>query len=447
VTDAPTRRAPAGSFAPRAPVAIPRCFANFERAGLGRILQLSSRVRPTASRATVLGPGLRLGKLFGFEINLDFSLILVFGLVLFNLGLGVLPAWHPDWTPGLRWAVAVAAAVLFFASILAHELAHAIVGRALGTPVSGITLFMFGGMAHLEREPSRASSELWMAAVGPLTSLMIGIGATFLGGFLASSAGAPDDPLLLMREVGPVATLLLWLGPLNIVLALFNMLPGFPLDGGRVLRALWWWKTGDLRRATRVAAMGGLLLAWTMIATGLLMAFGLRVPLLGQGLGSGLWLAVLGWFLSGAARSSYTSLVAKEALEHVAVGELMWTHPEVVDPADSVERVVREKVAHGDQQVFPVLRGGQMLGAVTVRQISEVPYAARAATPVERVMTPSRELDLVSPTTDAARAVTLLGTTEAPELPVVEGLELRGLLRQKDLLRWLSLHADPLHAR
>jgi Zn-dependent protease/CBS domain-containing protein len=401
-----------------------------------------------APRATVIGPGLRLGKLFGFEINLDFSLILVFGLVLFNLGLGVLPTWHPDWDPALRWLVAVAAAVLFFASILAHELAHAIVGRALGTPVSGITLFMFGGMAHLEREPSRASAELWMAAVGPLTSLFIGVGATLIGGFLASYAGVPpDDPLLLMRDVGPVATLLLWLGPLNILLALFNLLPGFPLDGGRVLRAVWWWKTGDLRRATRVAATGGLLLAWAMIATGLLMAFGLNVPLLGQGLGSGLWLAVLGWFLSSAARSSYTSLVAKQALEHVAVGELMWTQPEVVDPAESVEQVVREKVAHGDQQLFPVLRAGQMLGAVTVRQMSEVPHDARPVTPIERVMTPSRDLDVVSPATDAVQAAHLLGAGVTQELPVVEGLHLRGLLRQKDLVRWLSLHSDPLHAR
>lgn len=404
-------------------------------------LAASPRVAPT-----ILGRGLRLGKLFGFEILLDFSLLLVFGLVLANLALGVLPAWHPNWAVGLRWAVAVCAAALFFVSILMHELSHALVSRALGTPVSGITLFMFGGVAHLEREPARASAELWIAIVGPLTSFVIGIAATLLGGWFAARDAAllAEDPVAFMRSVGPVATLLLWLGPLNVMLAVFNLLPGFPLDGGHVLRALLWWKTGDLQKSTRWAALSGLLLSWMLIFAGLSMAFGVSVPFFGRGVGSGLWLVLIGWFLSSAARSSYSNLVTRQALEHVAVGDVMWTHPEVVGPTDSIAHFVREKVLHTEQQVFPVVAGDRLLGAVTVTRLRDVPEAAWDSTTVERVMTPPAELELASPRTEVSQALRLLGTTDALEIPVVEGPLLKGLLRRQDLLRWLSLHVDPV---
>jgi Zn-dependent protease len=394
---------------------------------------------------TILGRGLRLGKLFEFEIRLDFSLIVVFGLVLANLALGVLPAWHPNWTPGLRWAVAGCAAVSFFGSILLHELSHALVARALGTPVSGITLFMFGGVAHLEREPARASAELWIAIVGPLTSFAIGVLATLLGGWLAADTSSlTEDPVAVMRSVGPLATLLLWLGPLNVMLALFNLLPGFPLDGGHVLRALLWWKTGDLRKSTRWAALSGLVLSWLMMFAGISMAFGLNVPLLGSGLGSGLWLLMIGWFLSNAARSSYESLLARQALEHVAVGEVMWTHPEVVHRNDSIAHFVREKVLHTEQRVFPVVDGDQLLGAVNVKRLRDVPEAAWDSTTVEQVMTSPAELELASPRTEATQALQLLSTSDTQEIPVVDGLQLKGLLRRQDLLRWLSLHVKPV---
>lgn len=401
---------------------------------------------PLQIAPSILGRGLRLGKLFGFEVMLDFSLLLVFGLVLLNLALGLLPAWHPNWTGGLQWLVAWCAAVLFFASILLHELSHALVARALGTPVSGITLFMFGGVAHLEREPARASTELWIAVVGPLTSLAIGVGSTLLGGWFAarSAAAFAEDPVALMRSLGPVATLLMWLGPLNVMLALFNLLPGFPLDGGHVLRALLWWKTGDLQKATRWAARTGLMFSWLMIAAGLLMAFGVNVPFLGVGVGSGLWMLILGWFLGSAARSSYATVVTRQALEHVPVGDVMWTHPEVVEPTESIRQFVREKVLHSEQQVFPVVEGDRLLGAVTVKRLREVPEAAWDSTSVERVMTPPSELRLASPSTEAAQALELLSTNGAQEIPVVEGERLKGLLRHQDLLRWLSLHVDPV---
>lgn len=372
----------------------------------------------------------------------------MFGLVLFNLAVGVLPAWHPDWSPALRWGVATGAAVLFFASILLHELAHAVVGRALGIPVSGITLYMFGGAAHLEREPTRASAEFWMAIVGPTTSLVIGFSATLLGSWLGTRGVEPlaEDPVQAMRAMGPLPTLLLWLGPINVLLAFFNMLPGFPLDGGRVLRAALWWATGDLHRATRHATSAGLLISWALMGAGILMAFGFSIPFLGRGFGPGLWLVLIGWFLGGAARASYAQLVTKQALERVTVRDLMWTRPEVVRPTDSVDQV-RHKMLHTDQQLFPVVKDDDLVGAVTVNDLRRLPDAAWESTLVEAIMTPRAMLNAVSPSTGATHALRLLSADAIEELPVVDGRHLMGLVRRRDLLRWLSLHVDPAHAR
>jgi Zn-dependent protease len=386
---------------------------------------------------------------FSLDIVLDFSLLLIFGLVLINLGIGVLPAWHPDWSELLRWTVAACAAVLLFASILVHELAHAFVGRALGTPVSGVTLFMFGGVAHLEREPARASAEFWMAIAGPVTSLVIGLASVSVGVWLGNDAMAtmPGDPELFARHLGPVATLLLWLGPLNVALALFNSLPGFPLDGGRVLRAIVWWKTGDLHRATRTASQAGVLLSWLLIALGALVAFGFEVPFLGRGLGQGLWLMLIGWFLGKVARASYFNLITRDALERASVRDLMWAHPETTTPEQSLRSLVRQQMLHSDQQLFPVVAKEQfLLGAITLSNLHEVPEDAWDTTPVERVMIPRSALSSIGPETDAADVLRLLNDPRVQEVPVVERDQFLGLVRRRDVLRWLSIHVDPAQA-
>jgi Zn-dependent protease len=415
---------------------------------------MTNSVRPPDDRATpsaskrmaesAFGPGIRLGKLFDVQIMLDLSLLLVFGLVLLNLGGGLLLNWHPAWSPQLRWGVATLAALLFFASILLHELSHALVGRALGTQISGITLFMFGGMAQLEHEPKRASAEFWMAIAGPATSIALGVAATLLGTWLGGRevAALAVDPQAALQAFGPLATLLVWLGPLNIALALFNLLPGFPLDGGRALRALIWWLTGDLQRATRYATSAGIALGWSLTGIGLLVAFDFHVLFFGRGFVQGLWLMLIGWFLSSAARSSYASLVVTQALEHVAVGELMWTHPEVLAPEDSVKNLVTQKVLHSDQRVFPVVRDQQLLGAVSVQSLRRLPEADWDMT-VQHVMIPRSQLELLSPTTEATQALRRLNAGDAEEMPVVEGRELCGMVRRQDLLRWLSLHVQP----
>ena len=255
--------------------------------------------------------GFRLGRIFDIEVRMDASVVIIAFLVAYNLAMGLLPAWHPAWPAPLIWLLAVTAAVLFFASILAHELSHALVGRRLGLPVRRITLFIFGGMAELEREPDRPKVELLTALAGPALSLALGALATVAGG-LAARAELGTTPLATdLHRLGPVSTLLLWLGPVNVMLGLFNLVPGFPLDGGRVLRAILWWKTKRLESATRWAARSGQVVAAALAAAGVAMMFGHRIPLLGSGFAQGVWLLLIAWFLNAAALRSYAHTVLR----------------------------------------------------------------------------------------------------------------------------------------
>ena len=209
--------------------------------------------------------GIRLGRIAGIEVFADWSLLLIFFIIAFGLATGMFPAWHPEWPAALAWATALGAAALFLASVLVHELSHALVGRIGGIKVRRITLFMLGGMAHMEREPPTWRSELAMAAVGPVTSLVLGLAFLWLAGLFAGPLDVDlNDPSEALAQLSPLATLLLWLGPVNILLAVFNLVPGFPLDGGRVLRAILWGATGSLRRATRWASLGGQGFAWLL---------------------------------------------------------------------------------------------------------------------------------------------------------------------------------------
>jgi Zn-dependent protease/predicted transcriptional regulator len=384
---------------------------------------------------------MRLGSIAGIEIRADASLLIIFALVLFGLGAGVFPAWHPEWGAGTIWLTALAAAVLFFASILVHELSHAVVGRLQGMRIPRITLFVFGGMAHMEREPHAWRAELWMAIVGPVVSLAIGAAALFAGN-AALDAGAldPEDPLGALASAGPLATMALWLGPVNILLGLFNLVPGFPLDGGRVLRAILWGATGDVVRATRWAAGIGQAFGWFLIACGFLMVFGLRLPVLGTGLVAGVWVALIGWFLARAAAASYAQLVVGRSLEHVPVSRLMLAPVETVSPATPVDELIEEHLMRSDQRLFPVLESGRMVGVVGIEEARAVPREARGARRVGDVMTPASRLPVVSPREDSAQALRKL--SRFPTLPVLEGGELRGLLRREDIAKWLLLRSD-----
>ncbi len=388
--------------------------------------------------------GLRLGRVFGIEIFVDWSVAIIFMLVAVGLGAGALPRWHPEWSGALRWVVAVAAALAFFASILLHELSHAVVGRAFGIKVPRITLFIFGGMAHMQGEPTSPKAELFMAAVGPLTSLFIGITASFVGVQLAVLAGgAPDNPEHLVRMAGPVATILLWLGPLNFLLAIFNLVPGFPLDGGRLLRAAIWSATGDLDKATRWASAAGRAVGWGLITIGALMAFGFWVPFFGTGLGSGIWVALIGWFLQHAARASYIALRLKTRLSHVSVREVMRSNLDTAAPEMTVAELVRDHVMRSDQASFPVLEGPELVGVISVRDIQLVPSEQWPWVTVRQVMLPASEVPSVDVGANADKALECLAERDMEQLPIVDHGRLSGFVRRQDILKWLSLQPEP----
>ena len=405
----------------------------------------ASKAARTAEIAhTSSGPS--AGRWLGIRIQVDWSLLIVFALVLVNLGVGVFPAWHPNWSPAMTWTIAGAAAVLFFLSVLVHEISHALVARAYGIPVRGITLFLFGGVTQLEGEPSSPRSEFWMAFVGPLTSALIGVLALWAGAALAGNVLVLDpttsDATTLsesMHLIGPVATLLLWLGPINLMLAFFNVLPGFPMDGGRVLRSLLWWATGDLLKATRWASGVGQVFAW------LLMAFGV-VNMFGGMFGQGVWLVLIGWFLNSAARASYQQLNAKHALHGVPVSKLMSTHLGHVTPDLTLDRFVSEQLLGSDQSAFAVERDGELVGLVGFDDVRAVPQHAWPTKRVSDIMAPRESLALLPPDAPAERALEELGERDTDQIPVVEGTHLQGVVRRRDLVRWLALHGQAGHA-
>lgn len=384
--------------------------------------------------------GFTIGRIFGIKINIDWSWLLIFLLVTWNLS-AVFGNIHPDWTTALQWGIALLAALLFFLSVLAHEMAHSLIARSQGVPVRSITLFLFGGVSNIQQEPPSPKAEFYITIVGPITSIIIGLLVTTAGSALTSpiTEVSLGDPEAMASQLSPLATVLLWLGPINLVLGVFNLIPGFPLDGGRLLRSTLWAITGNLRRATRWATWVGQGVAWLMIITGIAMVFGLEVPFFGTGLG-GLWLAFIGWFLNTAASQSYRKVVIDDILEDVPVSELMRRDPPTVSANSSIASLVHDHMMGTDEHAFPVIADGRMVGIVTLEDVRSTSRDDWEVLPVRNIMTPVDELSTLSPGEEASDALHELQRRDVRQLPVLEGDRLTGLLRRRDILKWLQLH-------
>jgi len=398
--------------------------------------------RFAAGRRLTAGGGVRLGRVFGIELRIDPSWFFIFILVTWNLAAGF-GQTHPEWGSGLQLSLALLAAAVFFGSVLAHELSHSLMARAKGVPVRRITLFLFGGVSNIEREPPSPGSEFVIAVVGPLSSILLGVVFGALG-----SLGGPSRSLVLanpaqaMAHLGPLATMFLWLGSINFTLGLFNLVPGFPLDGGRLLRSLLWAAMKDVKRATRYAAQVGQVVGWIFIFAGLSMVFGGRIPIFGTGFGGGLWIALIGWFLKSAAAASYQQVVIEDLLEDIPVARLMRADVKTV-PADlPVADLVYDWMLGTDERAFPVVEGGRLEGLVTLEDVRKVPREAWAQTPVREIMTPADRLAVVGPGAEASEALRQLTRRDVRQLPVVENGRLLGMLRRRDIVRWLRLQSD-----
>lgn len=258
-----------------------------------------------------MGSSFRIGRLFGIDFRIDPSWLFIFTLISWSLTL-LFGSWHPDWPLSLGLAVAVGASLMFFVSILLHELAHSAVALGYGIPVRDITLHLFGGVSNIEREPPTAKAELLMAIVGPVASIALGLTMLAASTLLIDSAAVSAEDAL--ASLGPLETLLVWLGPVNLVVGIFNLVPGFPLDGGRVFRAIVWSLTGSLERATRIAGGVGQGVGFALVGLGVLLVLGVQLPLLGGGALSGVWLAMIGLFLRSAARAHVRGASVDDAL-------------------------------------------------------------------------------------------------------------------------------------
>ena len=386
--------------------------------------------------------GFRLGRFFGIDLRIDWSWLLIFALVSWSLN-SMFREIHPEWTTVAQWGLALAGALLFFISVLAHELAHSVVARTRGLPVKNITLFLFGGVSNIQKEPTSPMSELLIAIVGPLTSfllggifLVLGLGSVALGDIsLPTSSG-------LLSQLSPINTMFMWLGSVNILLGIFNLIPGFPLDGGRVLRSILWAITDDVVKATRWASVVGQGIAWLLILAGIFMLFGVQIPLLGSGIINGMWIIFIGWFLQNAAVQNYQKALVQDILGAVPVERIMNPDVPVVSADIKVNDLVEKHIMKTDNQAFMVFDGDKMVGLVSIDDVRKLSNEERQTRTVRDIMTPSKELVVVAPNENAAEALDRLQNRSIRQLPVVKGNRIVGLLRRKDILRWLELQSQ-----
>lgn len=364
--------------------------------------------------------GIPVGRVLGVPLSLDLSWFIILALILGTFSAASFPALLPGRSGGTYLLMGTVGALLFFASLLVHELAHAVEARRRGIEVEGITLFIFGGMARTRAEPKRPVDEFVIAGVGPLASAVLAI--LFVG--LSVPTGR-----LGLEEVSVVAR---YLGILNLALAVFNLLPGFPLDGGRLLRAAVWGATGSLRKGTRVATRAGRALGLALIAVGFL---GL---LTGGGFIGGLWMVFIGWFLMQAAGSSYDQLLLMEVLQGVTAAEGMTPDPETVPPDLTVEALVHDHFLRRPYGAFPVTRDGAVVGLVSLSTVKALDREAWVARRVADIMTPLDEAVVVAPDTPMLEVLDRMSRTGNRRALVVRDQRLVGIISARDLARWLD---------
>lgn len=361
------------------------------------------------------------GKLFGIRIGVSPSWFLIFALVTWTLGAAYFPMQHPWWPSEVHWAMGISGSLLFFGSVLVHELAHSLVALRYGIPVARITLFIFGGLAQITREPSTPRIEAAIAAAGPAASLALAV----LFGFVYLAVG---------EAVQPLASLCFWLGVVNGSLALFNLIPGFPLDGGRLLRALVWSITGDHRVATRLASGAGQLVGVTLVFYGLYAAFGVNGNLL-----SGVWPMMVGWFLYSAALGSHRAMKVTDELKTVTAEDVMARDVIPVPVQATVAEFVNGYLARRRHGRFPVVDGIELVGTVGLEEVRRVEAGRRTTTWVRQVMRPVEQHPPLDPRESGDRALQRLSETDVDELPVVEEGRLVGMVSRADLLRLVQV--------
>lgn len=364
---------------------------------------------------------IKLGRIFGIEIGLHFSWLII--AVLISLSLSqYFGKEHPDWSSSVIWGMAIVTSLLFFVAIVLHELSHAMVARMNGIPVRSITLFALGGVAQIEKESDDAKTEFWIGICGPIASAIIGFVCLGLAWMLGWT--------LLVEPATPLMAMLVWLGYVNFALAIFNMIPGFPMDGGRVLRAIVWWITGNAARATRIASVTGQFLAFGFIIFGLFQFFG------GAGFG-GLWIAFIGWFLLTAAKANYVQNELTERLRGINVGDIMMRDCPVLDSRNNLQTFVEDYLLKTGQRCFMVTENGTPVGLVTPHEVKQFEQKLWAFKTIADAMRPIEGLHVVTPEMPVAEALQIIGREDVNQLPVITNGRIEGIISRDRILNHL----------
>ena len=367
-----------------------------------------------------------IARIKGIRIEIHPSWLLILALLSWMLADSVFPDMYDTWSTAAYWVVGISAALLLFFTVLVHELAHAIVAERRGVPVPNITLFIFGGVSHLGKQPETSGGEFAIAVAGPLTSFAIAI----LSGAVALAASYWNEK---------VTGIFGYLAVVNLSLGVFNLVPGFPLDGGRILRSIAWRRTGNFARATRIAGSTGEAVAFIMIAIG-------AVLLLYGYVFDGLWLMLIAWFLTGAAKAETQGAVVESALAKLHVRDLMRTDYATVQPGISVQEVVDEHMLrHGERAVIVALDDA-VQGIVTVADVRHAEREAWPSTPIRAVMTPRENVVTVSAEATALEALQTLSSKGVHQAPVLDAGRMVGLITTRQLMDRLQL-AETLGTR
>ncbi len=372
----------------------------------------------------MFGKPFTLFKLFGFKIRIDLSWIIILMLMIWSLSQGVFPFYFKGLTASVYWWMGLFGAFGLFFSIIIHELFHSLVARRFGMTIRGITLFIFGGVAEMEEEPTGAKAEFYMALAGPLTSIVLGL--SFYGIYLWMRWGGL--PMSITGVFG-------YLGVINWALAGFNLIPAFPLDGGRILRSLLWWRRNNLQWATRIASRIGEIFGFVLIFLGIINVF--RGAFVG-----GIWLFFIGMFLQNASQISMQRLMISRALKGETVRRFMKSDPITITESMTIKEVVEEFIYRYHYKMFPVVQKGKLVGCVTTRDVKEIPREEWNIRTV-RDISKSCSLDnAIHPDTDATQALSVMNRTGNSRLMVVENDRLVGVITLKDLLQFFSLKME-----
>jgi len=370
------------------------------------------------------GGGLKIGRVFGIPIYLHTSWFFIFFLITYSFAVEF-SSLNPNWSETQRWTAGLLTSLLFFGSVLSHELSHSVVALRYRIPVKSITLFIFGGVASISRDPDRPGQEFLIAAAGPLSSFALAAGFWLLAA-VSPSASIPYELGRSLRNI-------------NAGLAVFNLLPGFPLDGGRLLRSIVWGINKNYARATRVAARSGQVIAYLMIALGLFSVW--QPSLLGGDMLGGLWLAFIGWFLLSAARSSYTQISVRGVLEGLRAADIMSAEMSTVGRDMSLEEYGQE-VARTGRRAHLVVSDGQLMGLMTIEALQAVPREEWPMTSVQAVMVSRDRVQWAAPEEPAVELLDRMRRTEVDQMAVINGGNVVGLVTRDSVQRALETRSD-----